>query len=1428
MKSLLFIRWLCTYCCGLVLFFYSGKAQCYGPTLTGNYTNGKKPSANSSYFINHVFSTFSSTSAGSLNGNNFSIAVSGGPATNNTTNTLTPAETVVTGTSFPSPTNPTMHRVSPNSTSIKVTYTFSSDLPAGTHVYLQDVDRQEGWYVAFKNSSGTVLNPTGFTPFNLSTTNLAALTTSSANFLFKSGSSTDRSEPLIGVILTSSSVRIIEFTVQTVSSSSSNTEFFFSVPLTPSFTATANNNGPICAGSTLTLTGGTSALASTVPTPVTYNWSGPNGYSNSSASTTASISSTTTAAGGTYTLQVQDAFGCFTSTSVYTPAVVNSKPSVSIASNTPVNYSGTITFSSTVTGGTSPYTANWSGPNTYSSSSLNPSIASVSSANAGVYTLSIVDNNGCSSSTTSYVAVKSGWIYLHEKNINEESSSDFNFKLKDTAGNTLKSFYLNDSAGNVLNVYDIGAGHDDGGGTLWAIAGATAGTSNTGTIYYRAAGSGNWIATSVTTAAAIDGAGLDKCFYVNSSGNVYYYNAGTSTLIFNKSTSHNGQTASATDVAYGGGKIAVRNSNGRVYLYTGDYTNDSWTDVSSNSNMADRIDISSDGTILVYILSATVKSYNISTASITAYPAFTSTSGAGASSTIDIAIDDNGTIYATGTTGNTTCCGNTEIIYSYAITASAWTDEPEARGVKRITGGVAGQAWGSVNLGSTFPQTIYTRVTDSRSIHVWLDDERVKNSGTLYSNSIMMEVDAGSYKLSTTIPTSTWDVGRYNIYDPTGNTTGNTTNNTATITVGYGETVHLEMIIEKLNSKVIDNGNCSTNILQSFDGGSSTGQFGSGTFGTPLEGTAYHYFSQTSPQDGFYYIVKTTDGNWFTSPGITDHTGNSGYFLLVNASYAKDEFYRQRITGLTGSLTYRIQFYAVNVLAANPIKPKIRFGMQTLSGTIFGDSTTEEITSTTWKLYSVSFTVPSGVTTADLFIRNENIGGLGNDLAIDDISINPIPTPLETNTISPVSNLCVGSTYTITNSVGGGSWATSDPSLVTVDASGNISVLKAGSAEITYTYINNAYCQSTATSVVTITAPPSVSVSVTSSDVCNNNTTILTANATQGTAPYSYAWSGSDGSLSSTTVANPTLTAPSYSGSYNYSVIVSDNAGCSAQAITTTVNVHDPNPSFYLICKDTVSMPYAQLVEINGLPGYSWFWSSSSPSTLFYPNSSFTNGTPTTTIQNPYINSAAQYKVVLTDTYGCKDSASVFYSYPLCSVLSVTVMNFTVAKNGATAVLNWKTSSEQNNRYFEIERSTDRVNWTALGHVNAAVTNTTIHNYTFTDIMPLAGMNYYRLKQVDISNNISYTAIRNLLFETNWKIKILPNPVTSGLLHITSNIGVCNLKITDLSGKVILNQNAFFSNTVLNQNVTNLPRGFYFIEIINNRKEIYHSGFIKN
>ncbi|HOK52072.1 MAG TPA: hypothetical protein PLF75_09295, partial [Bacteroidales bacterium] len=69
-------------------------------------------------------------------------------------------------------------------------------------------------------------------------------------------------------------------------------------------TASVSNNGPVCEGSTLQLFGSGSGTA-----PISYQWSGPLGYSNNTQNPIVS-SSATTAMSGTYTLTVTDGNSC--------------------------------------------------------------------------------------------------------------------------------------------------------------------------------------------------------------------------------------------------------------------------------------------------------------------------------------------------------------------------------------------------------------------------------------------------------------------------------------------------------------------------------------------------------------------------------------------------------------------------------------------------------------------------------------------------------------------------------------------------------------------------------------------------------------------------------------------------------------------------------------------------------------------------------------------------------------------------------------------------------------------------------------------------------------------------------------------------------------------------------------------------------------
>jgi gliding motility-associated-like protein len=150
-------------------------------------------------------------------------------------------------------------------------------------------------------------------------------------------------------------------------------------------TASANNAGPFCAGTTMSL----SASAAT-----SYTWSGPGGFSSNVGNATQANS--TPAMSGTYTVIIS--IGTCTA-SATTNVVVNALPTPVANNNSPVCVGQTINF--TGTGGT---TYTWTGPS-YTNTTQNPSITNASAANAGTYSLTITDVNGCKNVATTNVVV---------------------------------------------------------------------------------------------------------------------------------------------------------------------------------------------------------------------------------------------------------------------------------------------------------------------------------------------------------------------------------------------------------------------------------------------------------------------------------------------------------------------------------------------------------------------------------------------------------------------------------------------------------------------------------------------------------------------------------------------------------------------------------------------------------------------------------------------------------------------------------------------------------------------------------------------------------------------------------------------------------------------------------------------------------------
>ena len=109
----------------------------------------------------------------------------------------------------------------------------------------------------------------------------------------------------------------------------------------------------------------------------------------------------------------------------------------------------------------------------------------------------------------------------------------------------------------------------------------------------------------------------------------------------------------------------------------------------------------------------------------------------------------------------------------------------------------------------------------------------------------------------------------------------------------------------------------------------------------------------------------------------------------------------------------------------------------------------------------------------------------------------------------------------------------------------------------------------------------------------------------------------------------------------------------------------------------------------------------------------------------------------------------------ISSPLPVTLISFQAAQAGSIVNVSWKTSAELNAKYFEVQRSSNGIDFTTIGTVPAG--NTT---YLFKDNSPLTGYNYYRLKPVDIDGRFTYSTIVMVNMKVGAEVisSLYPNP----------------------------------------------------------------------
>ena len=180
-------------------------------------------------------------------------------------------------------------------------------------------------------------------------------------------------------------------------------------------------------------------------------------------------------------------------------------------------------------------------------------------------------------------------------------------------------------------------------------------------------------------------------------------------------------------------------------------------------------------------------------------------------------------------------------------------------------------------------------------------------------------------------------------------------------------------------------------------------------------------------------------------------------------------------------------------------------------------------------------------------------------------------------------------------------------------------------------------------------------------------------------------------------------------------------------------------------------------------------------------------------------------------------------AYSPAEILPIIISKWMATSLSESVLLEWTTSSEENNSYFIVERSINGRDWERIGKVLGSGTTSIAHSYSLEDTHPVAGISYYRLKQTDFNGEYSYSSVKcvNRPKETEDYMTIYTNANTNTFVAEGESIAACTIEVHDILGHKITN----ISFNTINPSkvaisVENLPVGTYIVTCCNKSKTV--------
>lgn len=179
--------------------------------------------------------------------------------------------------------------------------------------------------------------------------------------------------------------------------------------------------------------------------------------------------------------------------------------------------------------------------------------------------------------------------------------------------------------------------------------------------------------------------------------------------------------------------------------------------------------------------------------------------------------------------------------------------------------------------------------------------------------------------------------------------------------------------------------------------------------------------------------------------------------------------------------------------------------------------------------------------------------------------------------------------------------------------------------------------------------------------------------------------------------------------------------------------------------------------------------------------------------------------------------------------LPVELVTFTANLVDDHVLVSWQTSSEKNNDYFTVKKSTNGKDWRVVGTLPGSGTTLLPASYSLKDTQPLPGLQYYQLTQTDYdgaSETFPVIALNIQQLSERGKLTLYPNPTEDDLIvRVTGAIANTFIaQVIDVNGKVLIEKTV--ERTEPGISVKELRPGVYNM-IVSDGQQVYRAKFVR-